>query len=92
LERPFKDNKVFEVVKALHYYKALDPYGFTIGFFQACSDIMNVFHYFHARHMFEKNLNATFISLIPKTPGAVDIKDFQPISLVGRVHKIVPNF
>lgn len=41
--------------------------------------------------MFEKSLNAT-ISLILKKPNAVDIKDFRPISLVGGVHKILPNF
>jgi hypothetical protein len=50
---------------------------------------MNVFHDFHARGMFEKSFNATFITLIPKKPGAVDIKDFRPISLVGGVYKIV---
>jgi hypothetical protein len=35
------------------------------------------------------NLHATFISLIPKKPEADDLKEFQPITLVGRVHKIV---
>lgn len=49
----------------------------------------NVFHEFHARDTFEKSLNVTFISLIPKKPGADDIKEFQPISLVGGVYKIV---
>jgi hypothetical protein len=61
-----------------------------MGFFQACwevlkVDIMNVVHDFNARGMFEKNLNATFISLIQKKSGAVGIKDFRPISLVGGV-------
>jgi hypothetical protein len=42
-----------------------------MGFFQVCwevlkVDIMNVFHDFHARGMFEKSLIATFISLAPK--------------------------
>jgi hypothetical protein len=43
---------------------------------------------FHLRGKFEKSLNATFISLIPKKVGVVDIKDFCPISLVGGVYKI----
>jgi hypothetical protein len=34
-------------------------------------------------------LNATFISLIPKKAGAMGIKDFLPINLVGGVYKII---
>ena len=44
---------------------------------------------FHSKGAFEKNLNAKFISLIPKVAGAVDIKNFRPISLVGNVYKIL---
>jgi hypothetical protein len=36
-----------------------------------------------------KSINSTFISLIPKTQGAKEIKDFRPISLVGGVYKII---
>jgi undecaprenyl pyrophosphate synthase len=76
------------VVRALNCDKALVPYGFTMAFFQACWEVlkvdrMNVFNDFHARSMFEKCLNATFIDLILKKSGAIDIKDFRPISLVG---------
>jgi hypothetical protein len=48
-----------------------------------------VFKEFHTNGKFEKSLNATFISLIPKKAGAVEIKDFRPISLVGGVYKII---
>jgi hypothetical protein len=48
-----------------------------------------VFKVFHTYGKFEKSLNATFISLIPKKAGAVEIKDFHPISLVGGVYKII---
>jgi tripartite-type tricarboxylate transporter receptor subunit TctC len=37
----------------------------------------------------KKNSNATFITFISKKHGAVDIRDFQPISLVGAVYKII---
>jgi hypothetical protein len=37
----------------------------------------------------KKRLNATFIALIPKIAGAVDIKDFRLISLLGGVYKII---
>ena len=38
---------------------------------------------------FEKSLNTTFVALIPKKVGAVEIKDFRPISLVSGVYKII---
>jgi hypothetical protein len=50
---------------------------------------MRVFSEFHAEGKFEKSLNALFISLILKMPGAIDLKDFRPISLVGRIYKIL---
>ena len=53
------------------------------------TDIMNVFHIFHAHVVFEKSLNATFLALIPKKIDIVDVKDFQPISLVGGLYKII---
>jgi tripartite-type tricarboxylate transporter receptor subunit TctC len=36
-----------------------------------------------------KSINSTFVSLIPKKAGVVDIKDFRPISLVRSVYKII---
>jgi len=43
---------------------------------------MNFFDEFHARGKFERSLNATFISLISKKAGSMDIKDFQHICLM----------
>jgi hypothetical protein len=50
---------------------------------------MAVFRKFHSQGWFEKSINATFISLIPKKVGMVDIKNFCPINLVGTVYKII---
>ena len=50
---------------------------------------MAIFREFHSKGSFEKSLNATFISLIPKKVGVVDFKDFRLISLVGVVYKII---
>ena len=41
------------------------------------------------RGQYEKSLNATFISLIPKKSDAAEVKDFRPISLIGTVYKII---
>ena len=88
LDRPFDEDEVFRVVHDFNGDKAPGPDGFTMAFFQTCwclmkTDIMNVFHNFHAHAVFEKSLNATFLALIPKKNDAVDVKDFRPISLVG---------
>jgi hypothetical protein len=39
-----------------------------------------VFKELHSRGKFEKSFNATFVSLIPKRTGAVEIKDFFVLS------------
>ena len=44
---------------------------------------------FHMQGHFEKSLTTTFLALIPKKSGAMEIKDFRPISLVGGVYKII---
>jgi hypothetical protein len=93
LKRAFEED-VKKVVSAMNGDKAPGPDGFSMAFFQACwdvvrVDIMKVFDEVHARGLFEKSLNASFISLIPKVPGANSIKDFRPISLVGGIYKII---
>jgi len=62
--------------------------------FQACwgilkPDLMVVFHHFFAKGPFEKSLNATFMTLIPKKNATSEVRDFRPISLVGGVYKII---
>jgi hypothetical protein len=94
LEAPFLEKEVKDVIYGMDGNKAPGPDGFSMAFFQACwevlkNDIMAVFSDFHARSKFEKSLNSTFISLIPKAPGAANLKDFRPISLVNGVYKII---
>ena len=50
---------------------------------------MEVLANFHLQAVFEKNLNATFIALIPKKVDTVNVRDFRPISLVGSIYKII---
>ena len=54
------------------------PNGFPMAFFQACwgivkPDLMAVFYHFFANSQFEKSLNATFITLIPKKHATNEI-------------------
>jgi len=82
------------VVWEMNGDKVPGPDGFSMAFFQKCwgvlkQNIMAVFSEFHNSCRFESSLNATFVSLIPKKADAVEVKDFRPISLVGRVYKMI---
>jgi hypothetical protein len=94
LELSFEEMEVLEVVKCMNRDKAPSPDGFSIALFQDCwdvikTDIIGVFQEFHAHNRFVKSLNATFIALIAKKSGALDLKDFRPISLVSGVYNII---
>ena len=52
-------------------------------------DVMDFCDYFHWHSVFERSMNASFLTLIPKKCNAVHIKDFCPISLVGSVYKLL---
>jgi hypothetical protein len=83
-----------KVVSTMVRDKAPSPDGFSMAFFKECWDvlrgvIMEVFQVFHDGDFFEKSIDASFISLIPKVPGAIALKDFRPISLVGGIYKII---
>ena len=74
--------------------KALGPDGFSLAFYHHCwevvdRDVLTAFEEFYQHSKFEKSLNATFITLIPKKNGASNLRDFRPISLVGSVYKIL---
>jgi len=51
--------------------------------------VLGCFEGGHYGGVFEKSLNASFISLIPKVSGAIALKDFRLISLVGGIYKII---
>jgi hypothetical protein len=83
-----------EVVREMRGDKASGLDGFSMAFFQKCwavlkQDIMVIFSEFHNSCQFERSLNATFVSLIPKKVDAVEVKDFRPINLVGGVYKVI---
>ncbi len=94
LDRPFEEDEITNVIQGCDGDKAPGPDGFSLAFFQHCwcivrGDILAVCNEFHKHCQFERSLNATFVSLIPKKHGAIQIKDFRPISLVGGMYKII---
>ena len=90
----FDRDEILQVIKDLQGDKSLGPDGFTMTFFQQCwrvleNDVLGFFDEFFEKGTFAYSLNATFVTLIPKKPKAVDIRDFRPISLIGSVYKIL---
>jgi hypothetical protein len=89
LEAPFLEREVKDVIFGMDENKAPGLDDFSLAFFQACwdvlkEDIMAVFSDFHAHGKFEKSLNFTFISLIPKVSGAAELKH-----LMSGIYKII---
>ncbi|WMV15865.1 hypothetical protein MTR67_009250 [Solanum verrucosum] len=94
LQRPFEEEEIRVCLNLCAKEKAPGPDGYPMVFFQTFwallkEDITNTIQFFHSNQIFEKSFNATFIALIPKKPGASELKDFRPISLVGGVYKII---
>jgi hypothetical protein len=82
------------VVKYMNRDKAPGLNGFFMAFFQSCwyvirVDVMEVFLEFFQCAEIGKSLNATFITLIPKKVGAVEVKGFRPISRVSGIYKVI---
>jgi len=73
--REFSEEEVWKAINELGKDKAPWPDGFNIAFFRhywnvVKRDIMGLFADFHKNGVFEKSLNATFITLLPKVAGA----------------------
>lgn len=54
-----------------------------------CGEILNFLQEVLETCCFKSSFDAFLITLIPKKPGTQNIRDFCPISLVGRVDKIL---
>jgi hypothetical protein len=97
LERAFEECDIFEAVKAFNDDKARVLTSFLchsskfVGRFS--KKIYWIFPWLPCSRQVLKedimNVSMTFIALIPKQVGAVDIKDFLPINIVSGVYKIV---
>lgn len=94
LERDFEEDENFSAMTDCGGDKASGPDGFNFSFMQAAwafikKDFYEMLSKFHLRGRLNKEVNATFFTLIPKAPNPVDVKDFRPISLVGCVYKLL---
>ena len=94
LEESFSEEESWTAISGLNSDKAPGPDAFLIAFWIFSLDFVNkeVLGFskeFHEQSRFVKNLNATFLVLIPKKQTVEDFKDLKPISLVGSLYKIL---
>jgi hypothetical protein len=75
--------------------KCPGPDGFSARFFVVCWDIIkvDVMAAFNSRSCLDSRgfgaINSAIITLLPKRPGAQEVKDFRPISLIHGIAKWV---
>ena len=94
LEEIFSKEEIWAAISGLNSEKAPGPNGFPIAFWSFSWDfvkneVLGFFKEFHEQGRFVKQLNATFLVLIPKKQNVEDFKDLRPISLVGGLYKIL---
>ena len=88
------EEEVKAVVFLLDGGSSPSPDGFTGSFFTSCWDIVKGEVYravcdFFAGAELSWGYTATWLALIPKTPGPSSFSDFRPISLCNFVNKIM---
>lgn len=86
--------EIKSAIFAMHSDKSPGPDGFSPGFFKNCWDIIGEDFYNAIEEFFRtgkilREINATFITLIPKTINASKVGDFRPISLCNVVYKTI---
>ncbi|XP_050225835.1 uncharacterized protein LOC126675263 [Mercurialis annua] len=90
----FTEEEIFLTLLGCDDNKAPGPDGFNYFFYKKAwkilkHDILQLFFNFHQTGFFPTGLNTAFLVLIPKLKGAIDIKDFRPISLINGVFKLL---
>ena len=91
LKEPFFE-EVFDTLNGFNGDEALGLDGFSMAFWQFSwefvkEEVMRFFKEFHEHNCFFRSLSATFLVLIPRKGGVVDLRDFRPTNLVGGLYK-----
>lgn len=94
LNRPVTEEEVNEVIKEMHSGKTPNPDGFNVDFFKTCweivkHDILDVVEDLRKSRTVLRELNESFIALIPKQEKFMTLDRFRPIPLCNVVYKII---
>ena len=91
--REFEEEEVSKALKECDGHKARVR---TASIFHSlklvgCSSrrMLEICSKFYKRGRINREMNATFITLIPKVPNPVELHDYRPISLVGCLYKLL---
>ncbi|KAJ8505060.1 hypothetical protein OPV22_005946 [Ensete ventricosum] len=94
LNAPITDDEIVKVVFKSPKHKSPGPDGFPAEFYQIAwaivgNDVIKACrHFFSSGHIL-KDLNCTFISLVPKNDGADSLENYRPISLCNFIYKVI---
>ena len=95
LEAQFTEEEVSAAIKAMPSNKSPGPDGFPWEFYKACWPVIKADVLAALQDIFvgkDQNfglLNGALITLFPKKDGAVELRDFRPISLVHGFAKLL---
>jgi hypothetical protein len=94
LDAPISEYEVLNTIKHMPNDKAPGPYGLTGRFHKSCwqiikGDVMAVVSAVWRDFRNFRQLNSAFITLLPKKEEARQPREFQPISLVHSIAKLV---
>ncbi len=89
-----KDDEIFKAVCSLGGDKAPSPNGFPMFLFQKLwkvvdKDVCDAIKEFYGAKQMLKEVNSTFLCLIPKKIGADSPDQFRPINLCNSFYKII---
>jgi hypothetical protein len=94
LLRSFSQEELDEVLKETKVDTAPGPDGFPVLFYKRCwswikTQVLQILNGFALGTVDIARLNFGILSLIPKVPGADNIKQFRPIALINVIFKLV---
>ena len=94
LERSFSEEEVWDVISKSDGNKAPRSDGYNMHFIKNhCvlikENVMKIFEFFFESGSFDKRLNSSFITLIPKCSFISGLNEYRSICLVGCIYKIL---
>ena len=96
LLKPFSEQKILDVIRAMEPDKAPGPDGFSFHVYRVCCniikyDLIRMVLAFQNKTKVGSCTNSTFLALIPKDVNPSSFDGFRPISLCNASYKILPK-
>lgn len=94
LTTPFSEEEVWAAIKGMNSSSAPGPDGLPVKFFQVFwntikGEVKAMFEEFYVGMLDLNRLNYGVITLLPKVPGASDIRQFHPIMVINVIFRIL---